>query len=103
MPGINYVPSPRHTQPGQPPQVGQATVYIEEDGSRYPAMIKSVEAHNDAGTLYQVAVVWIDTNVEGDAALSNPGALTLRGRLYNVERGACFYCPCSPPFPDHCP
>lgn len=99
----NYLPNPPFTAAGQPPQVGQWTVYVEDDGSTYPAMIKSVSGHNDAGTLYQVGVVWIDLNSEKDKALTNPGALNLKGRLYNVEKGKVYYCPCSPPYPDHCP
>lgn len=99
----NYVPDPKHTQPGQLPKVGQATVYVSEDGDHYPSIITFVGPTSPDGKMVSVAVLKLQPHSEDSTSLGNPCDVLLTGRLYNVELGKTFYCPCGPPWPDHCP
>lgn len=98
----NYVPSPAHTVPGQPPQVGQASIYVDDDGNTYPGMITAVMGTLANGN-WKVAFLLVKPSasqlVADPSKLGNPAAFELNGWQYNPTLGRVAYCPCVPPDP----
>lgn len=103
----NYVPNPQCTTPGQPPQVGQASIYENKQGDTYPGIITAVMGTLANGN-YKVAMRRLKPSasqvVEDPTQLGNPAADEQDGWQYNVKEGRVYWCPCVPPDPTmQCP
>lgn len=103
----DYRPNPHHTQAGQLPKPGQQTIYVDDDGNLYPALITAVGETSPNGKHVSVGCYRIKPGAKALATapgtLGNPVSTERNGWLYNVDVGRVFYCPCGPPWPAHCP
>lgn len=99
--------SPLHTTPGVLPKAGQVTDYLHENGDWSTLWIRvvgdKIEGH--PGKIWVAGFVLHNGNKFKDATtlVANPIAFASDAWSYDIDAGYAKWCPCAPPFPDHCP
>lgn len=103
----DYRVHPLRTQPGVTPKAGQICDYLAEDGDQYTAMLLWVGAPIPGHPRRLAVGAMRVQNGAKDAAaetlVSNPIATLRDGWTFNLDLNCVTWCPCAPPFPDHCP
>lgn len=92
---VNRVPSPRVTQPGQWPKIGQASTYQAENGDEFPCQISWVGAKNPDQTRCSVQATFLIPVVGRE---ESPWKRTESAWQYDKATGKVFYDPCGPPW-----
>lgn len=103
----DYRVKPLEVQAGSIPKAGQIADYLDEDGDLYTCQLMwvgdKVPGHPRR---LQCSAVRIQNGYKDRSAtslVSNPVAVLRDGWIFDLDLNCVKWCPCAPPFPDHCP